>query len=350
MHEAGVEVIFHGFYYSGHNKPNDELLKYCKETHYYRRNKNLFRLLFSFRPYIVSSRNHKSLLENLLKDDSPILFDGIHTCFYLDHPALKDRKKFVRTHNIEHDYYIQLANIERLWFKKEYLLKEAQRLHSYEPILKNATALFTIAKTDVEHFSHYAKTIHIPPFFITDHVRKDVNKSGFEGRFILYHGSLSVRENEKAAKFIINEVAPLVKHRIVIAGKSPSSWLKNEASIQENVKLVASPSEIQMDSLIQHAHIHLLVTFQQTGVKLKLLHALDNGKHVIINSKMDDGGLFSDMCHIKDDPAEIAKKIEELMKTDFTDTLQKERKSQFDSLFNNDRNALRLVEEIFSAE
>ncbi|MBL7897343.1 MAG: hypothetical protein JNJ99_02325 [Crocinitomicaceae bacterium] len=105
-----------------------------------------------------------------------------------------------------------------------------------------------------------------------------------------------------------------------------------------------------MDSLIQYAHIHLLVTFQQTGVKLKLLHALDNGKHVIINSKMDDGGLFSDMCHIKDDPAEIAKKIEELMKTDFTETLQKERKTQFDSLFNNDRNALRLVEEIFSIE
>lgn len=347
LHELGIKITFHCFHYSGHNKPTEELKPYCHRVFYYRRKKNIFRLLFSYKPYIVSSRRDSKLLANLLSDQSPILFDGLHSCFYLDHPSLNDRKKYVRAHNVEHDYYLELANVERNFFKREYLQKEGQRLHAYESVLTNATAIFPIAKMDVEHFSHYSKTIHVPPFFNTEHVRHDVNKSDVPGRFILFHGNLRIRENELAAKFIINQVAPLIRHKIVIAGKSPSNWLRNEASIEDNVQLIASPSSVQMDSLIQYAHINLLITFQQTGVKLKLIHALENGKHVLINSKMNDADMFTELCDIRETAAEIAKKIEELMKLDFTDEMRERRKDKFNSLFSNENNAKTIVSEIF---
>lgn len=347
LHEAGARIIFHCFYYSGHNKPTEELSRYCEQIHYYRRPKNIFKLIFSEKPYIVSSRKDKKLLQNLLATDAPILFDGLHTCFYLSHPALKTRKKYVRAHNLEHTYYRELSSVERNRFKRWYLDREAGRLALFEPVLKQADGIFCVAKMDMEHFSEYTKTIHLPPFYNTDHARHDVNKSGVQGKFILYHGNLRIRENELAAKFIINEIAPLVKHRIVIAGKSPTTWLKNEASIQDNIQMIDTPSSVQMDSLIQYAQVNLLITFQQTGVKLKLLHALDAGKHIIINSDMDDAGIFTDFCYVKNSPSEIAKKIDDLMKIEFTEQMVSERKLAFKELFDNGKNARRILNEIF---
>ncbi|MBI3134613.1 MAG: hypothetical protein HYZ14_08085 [Bacteroidetes bacterium] len=347
LHEAGVRIIYHCFYYRGHNRPNDELKKYCAEIYYYKRTKNLIRLIFGANPYVVTSRNHPDLLKNLCKTNDPIFFDGLQTCFYLNHPDLESRKKYVRANNIEHTYYRELAKVERNRLKRIYLDREADRLELFEPELKKADAIFAVAKMDLEHFETYSKTLYVPPFFNTDHARKEVNKSGIKGRFVLFQGNLRIRENELAAKFIINEVAPLTNHKIVIAGKSPSTWLKNEASIQENVQLIDTPPAVQMDSLIQYAHINLLITFQQTGIKLKLLHALDSGKHIIINSKMDDSGVFAELCYVKDTAENIAAKIDDLMKVEFTEQMALERHSKFSATFDNRRSARRIIETIF---
>lgn len=347
LHSAGLEIVYHCFYYAGHNPPNDELKKYCSQIYYYKRNRNLIKLIFGANPYVVTSRNHHDLLKRLLEDDAPIFFDGLQTCFYLSHPDLASRKKYVRANNIEHIYYRELAKVERNFLKRLYLDKEADRLELFESQLKFADAIFAVANMDLEHFGQYAKTVYVPPFFNTDHARRDVNKSGIQGRFILFQGNLRIRENELAAKFIINKVAPLTRHKIVIAGKSPSSWLKNEASLEENVKLIDTPPAVQMDSLIQYAHINLLITFQQTGIKLKLLHALDTGQHVIINSLMDDHGVFSELCHVKDSPEQIAYKIDELMKLEFTEEMRKTRFEKFSSVFDNKISAGRIIKEIF---
>jgi len=347
LHENGVKVVLHCFVYRGHNKPSLELEQYCERVYYYRRNQNIYKLFFSIKPYIVTSRKNKRLLKNLCADNAPILFEGLHTCFYLDHPLLVNRKKYVRVHNIEHNYYIGLANIEPNFFKRNYFLKEAERLHAYEKILNNAEAIFSISKQEVPHFEQFSKVVYIPPFFITDHARHEVNKSNVTGRFILFHGNLRIKDNEKAAEFIINEIATKCKHKFVIAGKNPSNWLKNEASIEENVQMIDTPTAIQMDSLIQYAHINLLITNQQAGVKLKLIHALENGKFVIINSKMDDAGIFKDMCFVKDDADDIIRKIEDLIRQDYTDAIAAERNEKFASLFDNKKNAKEMIEVIF---
>ena len=52
---------------------------------------------FSKTPFIVKSRKSNKLLENLSRVEAPILFEGLHTCYYLNHPKLK-QKQFVRAH------------------------------------------------------------------------------------------------------------------------------------------------------------------------------------------------------------------------------------------------------------
>ena len=70
----------------------------------------------------------------------------------------------------------------------------------------------------------------------------------------------------------------------IIAGKNPSEKLKNIAYKNENVSLVSNPSEQEMNELINKAQIHLLPSFNTTGIKIKLLNALFNGRYCLANT------------------------------------------------------------------
>ena len=99
LHKLGFELVLHVFEY-GRGKQK-ELEKYG-EVNYYPRSRSVLHLLSS-RPFIVQSRKNNRLLQNLLKDDAPILFEGIHTTWCLEHEAIQRRITFVRMHNVEHE-------------------------------------------------------------------------------------------------------------------------------------------------------------------------------------------------------------------------------------------------------
>ena len=71
-------------------------------------------------PFVVVTRSSEKLMENLLRDKHPILFEGLHCCFHLNDPRLNERTKIVRMHNIEHDYYFNLEKVEKSIFKNAF--------------------------------------------------------------------------------------------------------------------------------------------------------------------------------------------------------------------------------------
>ncbi len=146
LHDQGIEIVLHAFEYG--RKPTTQLNKFCKKVYYYQR-RNFVNPFVGSLPYIVNTRNSPELLDNLLKDDAPVLFEGLHTCFFLDHPLLAKRTKFVRMHNIEHEYYEKLESVERNFFKKYFFTKEATRLREFEKILSHAQGILAhiIART-----------------------------------------------------------------------------------------------------------------------------------------------------------------------------------------------------------
>ncbi len=342
LHAVGAKIIYHCFYYAGHNPPTALLEQYCEEIYYYERKKAPWKLVTSSLPYVVSSRDNKALLANLLKNDAPIFFDGIQTCYYMNHPKIRNRKRFFRANNIEHVYYFELAKWETSWLKKQYLKIEARRLKRFEKQLTGVEAILSVAKMDIQHFSKYANTYHIPPFFNSDN--QSIVDEEQSVRQVLFQGNLSVKENEYAAKFILNEVAPLSKEKIIIAGKDPSDALIDLAKNHKNVTLIATPSIEKMDALIRNSRVNLLLTFQQTGIKLKLLHALESGQHIIINDKMDDSGIFASLCYVENEASGIVNRMEELLDQPFTTALKIERDSEFAENYGNERNAKRILE------
>ncbi|MFZ9029038.1 MAG: hypothetical protein ACO2Z9_08480, partial [Crocinitomicaceae bacterium] len=106
LHGLGIKVHLHCYEY-GRGMP-EELKEYVEDIQYYRRRKTVIDWLNKL-PFIVKTRSNKFLIRNLLKDDAPILFEGIHTTYFIGDERLKNRIKIVRAHNIEHEYYSKLA-------------------------------------------------------------------------------------------------------------------------------------------------------------------------------------------------------------------------------------------------
>ncbi len=339
LHELGVKIVYHCFYYKGNNEPSEILEQYCESIYYYKRKKTVGKLLMSKYPFVVASRNNTHLLDNLTADNAPILFDGIQTCFFLTHPQLENRFKLFRANNIEHTYYRGLAKWETHPIKRAYYNWEAKKLEKFERQLKHAQAVLSVAKMDIPHFSQYAPTHHVPPFFN----QHESVLSEQQSDFCLFQGNLSVTENIEAALFIIKKVAPLTNHKIVIAGKNPAKKVLDAAKTVHNVEIKANPEQAVMESLINSAQVNLLLTFQQTGIKLKLLHALESGKHIIINSFMDDSGIFSEMCSVENEPESIAQKIDELITVPFTKAQFEKRSEQFHHYFDNRKNGQKII-------
>lgn len=334
LSEIGVSVYLHCFEYNRPQAP--ELEKYCAKIFYYPRKIGI-RQQFSHKPYITVSRINNQLINNLSNNKAAILFEGLHSCYYLTHPALINHLKLVRTHNIEHDYYLNLSKAEPNPFKKLFFRIEAIKLSAYEETLKNAAHLLCISPNDNYWFDHKFGNSHFIPAF---HPFNQITSKVGRGDYLLFHGNLSVSENLQAVDFLIKHIVPGIGHQLVIAGKNPPERLKQKINQFSNVRLIANPEQAQMENLIQQAHICLLPTFQDTGLKLKLLASLFSGRFCVANTAMIHKTGLEHLCHLANSPEEMITTINELFLQDFNEEEIEKRKLILEDTFSNQKNAL----------
>ncbi|MDD3875175.1 MAG: glycosyltransferase [Bacteroidales bacterium] len=342
LHGTGVKVILHCYEYD--RKPAVILNQYCEKVYYYKREVNKSHL-FKLKPYIVATRNSNELLKNLLKDNYPILFEGLHSCYFLSHSSLKNRKKIVRTHNVEHHYYGNLAKAEKDLFKKYYFYNEAAKLKSFEKILKHAQGIACISKNDYVYFSDkYSNTTIVSAFH--PHEKVDI-KEGY-GKFALYHGSLDVPENNEAALFLVQKVFRDIDIPLVIAGNKISKELKALESSEKNLKIISSLNTEDIYELVKTAHVNILPTFQATGIKLKLLAALYTGRYCVVNSPMVINTGLEDLCIIQDDVEAMKTALKNIFEHPFSSKeIEKREFILNNNGFSNNFNCIKLLKLVF---
>ena len=163
----------------------------------------------------------------------PILFEGLHCCYYLNDARISHRTKIVRAHNIEHHYYQNLAKVERNIFRKYYFINEAIKLKKYENVLNNADGIAAISKNDSIYFSKKYKNVKLISAF---HANNKVEIATGFGSYALYHGSLEVGENNEAALYLVNKVFNDIDIPLIIAGNKPSKEL-TQAVRESNGKI-----------------------------------------------------------------------------------------------------------------
>lgn len=341
LSEQGVEIYLHCFEYGRPSVP--ELEQLCKKIWYYPR-KTGWAGLSLLLPYMQYSRRDKHLLPNLLSIDAPILFEGIHCCYLLNHPDLQHRKKIVRNHNVEQDYFKLLAQQEPNLLKKIYYRTESLLLKKVEKKLGAANYLVPISKADTISFQTLypsKRVAYIPGFHPYNEI---VSKMG-KGDFCLYHGNLAHPENIEAAIYLIQHVFNDIDVPLIIAGRNPDHQISALCQQHPNITLVANPDDATMSNLIATAQIQALPTFQASGLKLKLLYGLFAGRFVMVNRTMLHGTDLESTCIIaENDPADFKQKILLWMKAEFDGHAIEQRKNILLEHYNNRTNAGKIIE------
>jgi len=338
LHNLGIKIHLHCFEYGRGEQP--ELNKYCEQVYYYKRKTGASSFKLNL-PYIVSSRAGERLIERLLLDDFPILMEGVHCTYLLKDERFKSTRLFVRLHNVEHIYYRHLYHTSTSYLKKIYSLRESRQLYKYEKFIVKRATFFAVTEKDVEDYKNMGCTqVIFLPVFLPEW---KVNGAEGKGTYCLYHGNLGISENDKAVKWLIKKVFSNIKMPLVIAGKNPGAALKRLVGLKDNICLVDSPNENEMQDVIKKAHIHIIPSFNATGIKLKLVNALYNGRHVVGNKATTEGTGLEDLCHTANDAKGLKDLLTQLYDQPFTKVELEKRTARLDSMFNNNANAETLI-------
>jgi hypothetical protein len=341
LHAQGVKIILHCFQY-GDRTPQPELEKYCHEVHYYKRSRSLFYQL-SFLPFIMRTRQHAALLKRLKRDNYPILFEGMHTAVWVWHKRLRGRQKIVRMHNVEWQYYegLSRSTAPTEVFEKIYYFIESIKLQRIEPkVVLHADEILTVSTNDQAYYREMKANTHYLPAF---HPNVRVESQLGRGEYALFHGKLSVPDNEQSAVWLIENVFSKIDIPFVVAGMAPSGRLKELVERYEQITLVENPDDRRMNELISKAHINLLVSFQSSGIKLKLINALFRGRFCIVNQEMVSGTGLAKLCYVRNSAAAISQTIEALLNAPFEQSKIDERRAVLETEFSNTENAKKLM-------
>jgi hypothetical protein len=343
LHEQGIQILLHCFTSGRDEQPILRTL--CEQVYYYPRrtgHKGFSHQL----PYIVCSRSNPELLERLLQDEYPILLEGVHCSYLTNDSRFANRKILLRLHNVESVYYKQLAKSSSSWFKKLYYLRESAVLRKYERRIASGWPLLTVTQSDAEmaSVSYQSKNISVIPVFLPFQHIESLQGTGC---YCLYHGNLSVDENEKAVIWLLEKVFNDLSIPFLVAGKNPGPKIRRTVAKYKNCCLVSDPSDQELKDIISKAQLHVVPSFNCTGVKLKLLNALFNGRHCVVNENAVEGTGLKEVCHLAEGAAEFKILIETLYERPFTFLDLQFRREKLLHQYNNLQTAGLLIAQIW---
>lgn len=333
----GKKVTLHYFNYNS-QRNTAGLETFCEAIFSYQR-KPLYRSLPITKPYIISSRINKDLIQRLNNDNHQVLLEGMHCAGII--PYLNNKERVIlRMHNEEASYYHHLSKTATSLLKKRYFIQESKLLAQYQMKMNKEVPLACLSETDIDIFQNkfgFQQAYFIPCFIPWQFLSIKEGK----GAYCLYHGNMLVSENEEAAIWLIQQVFSKLNVPLIIAGKGISKRVREAAKNLVYVSLVSNPAISEIDGLIRNAHINVLPSMNSTGVKLKLLNALLNGRHCITNFNGIKGSKIREGVTVKETAEDWCKEVELFMQEAFTSP-QISSRLQLLRLYNNGLNAQNL--------
>jgi len=99
-----------------------------------------------------------------------------------------------------------------------------------------------------------------------------------------------------------------------------------------------------MNNLIRNAQLNVLYTTQSTGLKLKLIYSIFQGRFILVNNLMVENTDLAPLCEIANDEKDMKKKVVSLFDDNFTDEMIEQRKKILTDLgYMNEQNVKKLL-------
>jgi len=339
LEAQGIRIILHYFSYK-EGRSAAGLEPYCEAVFDYGRS-SFLKALATGQSYIVSSRTSRLLVDRINGDDHPVLLEGIHCAGIL--PLIKKGKEvLLRLHNDEASYYEHLYKAEESILKRLYFRREYRKLHRFQDSISHSLPVYPVSQKDTDNFSAKGfSNVRFLPCFLP---WQEVQSAEGSGNYCLYHGNLTISENREAVSWLVHEVFNESPVPLIVAGRGALD-LSGQLAQQKNIRWIESPTDSELDVLISDAHVHVLPSFNATGVKLKLLHVMFKGRHCITNVAGAEGSGIEAGVTIASTAEEFKQAIRNLMNKPFDASALAHRKELL-QLYDNKKNACWLSERL----
>ena len=312
---------------------NATLGQYVEKVFFYERKKKGIKL-FSKAPFSVASRYNELLVKHISDIDAPILFEGLQSTYLLSKHEFGDRKIFLRLMNLESNYFEGLYRSEKDLFKKALFRIEAFKYERYQKIIAKFNAVFTLSVYETEYVAkHFGNAHYIPVFHGNEKV---ATLSGF-GKYALYHGDLRMADNKRAALFLIDVFKKIPDYNLVIASNHGKKIIRKEIKNVPNVSYIDIKNQQHLDELLSESHMSVMLSFQQSGTKLKSVNALYKSRFCIINKNMVDDEKIRSLCTLAETESEFIAAINKLKTLPYED--YERRKKVLDEVLDDHANA-----------
>ena len=338
FHELGFQVYLHCFV-DEIPMENTILDQFVTQVFYYKNKKSLISF-FSWKPFSVNYRQDKTLLLNLKKISAPILFESLKTTSLMG-KNIFPQKTILRLHNIEHDYFSGIARTESNLFLKIVFYIESLKYKRYQSVIHTFDAVSTLSCKETDYISKkFKKADYIPLFHGNETVK---NLSQF-GDFAIYNGDLRTSDNRKAVLFLIEIFKEIKDYNLVIAASDRQEWVERQIQSTNNISFVKLTDFEYLKQLLSMAHINIMASFQESGTKLKVINALYNSRHCLINNNMIDYSRILDLCTLAVTKTDFIKEITYLRQQPYLDF--DKRKTVLEEVLSDKKNAITLMEMI----
>jgi len=340
--DLGIKIHLHCFVDKIPVKIDPEVEESTENVFFYEKKKNPL-LYFSGIPFAAVIRDSDLLLKNLEKIDAPILFEGLQTTSVIRFLKNNRRELYLRHHNNEAEYYKGLSLSEKNIFKKIVYRIESLKYKEYQKkLLKKFEAVFCLSEkeyNEVETYSKNAQLIHI------FHGNQSVKQLDKKGNYFLFHGDLTTADNKRALVETIDLFKTLPQYKLVVASDRAGEDIKKRISAVKNITLTPILTTENLHHLLENAHANILISYQNSGTKVKLFNTLYNSRFVIINGNITDDPILKDLCLYGANMAEIRQQIITSAEKDYNDS--EKRKEILEKTHSDHAKAEEIVKIIF---
>jgi len=342
LSDLGIKIHLHCFVNNIPESLDAEIKNITENVFFYRKKKNPFSY-FSIVPFAAAMRNSNSLFENLMKIKAPVLFEGLQTTQIISQLKNKGFKLYLRHHNNETEYYKGLSSSEKNIFKKIIYKIESLKYSGYQKkVLKEFETVFCLSEKEYNEVNSYSKNAELIHIF---HGNRFVKILGKKGNYFFFHGDLSISDNKKALDETINLFKNLPQYQLVVASDRADNDIKKKISNIVNIDLVPIETTENLHRLFENAHANILLSYQNSGTKVKLFNALYNSRFVIINQNITDDHALMDLCLFGSDMNQIRKLIIEAEKKDYNGN--EYRSEVLEKSYSDDAKAKKMAKIIF---
>lgn len=335
LYQLGYTIHLHCFV---NQLPEKEsiLSQYVSKIYFYKNRKTLLRF-FSIIPFSVGYRDDKELLVNLNKSNAPIIFESLKTTFLVNKTDFK-QKIILRLHNIEHQYFLGISKSESNFFLKALFYIESLKYKHYESLISKFDAISTLSVYETNYLNTTYKNAYYTPVFHGNNVVKSLSEFG---EYAIYNGDLRTADNRKAVLFLIEVFKEIDDYNLIIVASDGQKWVENLIKGVENIHFTKMKDFEHLKDLLSLAHINIMLSFQQSGTKLKLINALYSSRHCLINSNMIDDERILNLCVLANSKDDFKKEISILRTTSYVDFDKREK--ILNSVLNDEVNATSLM-------